>query len=134
MKFRLWYFSYNWHNIVYSAEISGFFISSYIWLYFLNALFTETNSSWLIHESIKVLEIRTSIEFNVSFHNNTISSCFFFFLFIIDLYFLILAMIAQIFIPTAVLVIPTGTQNIEANIEIETQPVTVETKIWNFSI
>ena len=38
-------------------------------------------------------------------------------------------MIAQIFIPTAVLVIPTGTQNNEANTDIETQPVTVETKI-----
>ena len=39
------------------------------------------------------------------------------------------AVIAQSFIPTAELVIPTGTQTNEANAEIETQPVTVETKI-----
>ena len=38
-------------------------------------------------------------------------------------------MVAQIFIPTAELVIPTGTQTNEANAGIETQQVTVETKI-----
>ena len=51
-----------------------------------------------------------------------------FFFFIIDLSFLISAMISQIFIPTAELVIP-GTQTNEANAEIGTQPVTAETKI-----
>ena len=34
-------------------------------------------------------------------------------------------MIAQIFIPTAELVIPTGTQTKQANAEIKTQPVIV---------
>ena len=38
-------------------------------------------------------------------------------------------MIAQIFIPIVELVIPMGIATIEANAEIETQPVTVETKI-----
>ena len=38
-------------------------------------------------------------------------------------------MIAQIFNLTVELVIPTGTQTNEANAEIQTQPVTVETKI-----
>ena len=38
-------------------------------------------------------------------------------------------MIAQIFIPTAELVIPTGIATNEANAEIETQPVIFETKI-----
>ena len=38
-------------------------------------------------------------------------------------------MIVQIFIPTTELVIPTGTQTTEANAEIETQPVSIETKI-----
>ena len=71
---------------------------------------------------IKALEIRNSIVFNL------ILSCFFFF-FIIDLYFLIPAVIALIFIPTAELVIPTGTQTNKANAETETQPVTIETKI-----
>ena len=42
-------------------------------------------------------------------------------------------MITQIFNPTAELVIPIGTRNNEANAEIETQPVTVETKISKFS-
>ena len=51
-----------------------------------------------------------------------------FFFFIIDLSFLISAMISQIFILTAELVIP-GTQTNEANAEIGTQPVTAETKI-----
>ena len=37
-------------------------------------------------------------------------------------------MIAQIFIPTARLVIPTGTQTNKANAEIETQPVAVKQK------
>ena len=37
-------------------------------------------------------------------------------------------MIAQIFIPTAELVIPTGIATNEANEEIETQPVIFETK------
>ena len=49
--------------------------------------------------------------------------------FIIDLYFLIPAVIVQIFIPTAELVILTGIATNEANAEIETQPVTVEGKI-----
>ena len=84
----------------------------YISLYSLNTLFTETNSSWLIYESIKALEIRNSIVFNfLSFPNNTnLSYFFFFFFFIIDLYFSISAVMAQIFIPTAELVIPTGAQ------------------------
>ena len=56
---------------------------------------------------------------------------FFFFFFIINLFFLIPAAIAQIFIPTAELVIPTRIQTNEANTETETQPVTVETKIIN---
>ena len=38
-------------------------------------------------------------------------------------------MIVQNFIPTEELVIPTGTQTNKANAKIETQPVTVETKI-----
>ena len=37
-------------------------------------------------------------------------------------------MIARVFIPIVELVIPTGTPTNEANAEIETQPVTAETK------
>ena len=42
-------------------------------------------------------------------------------------------MIAQILIPTAEIAMPTGTWTNEANAEIETQPVIVETKISKFS-
>ena len=48
---------------------------------------------------------------------------------IIDLLFLIPAVITQqIFTPTAELVIPTGILTKEAKAEMETHPVTVETK------
>ena len=50
----------------------------------------------------------------------------FFFFLIIELYFLISAVIAQIFNPIIALVITTGTQTNETNEEIETQPVIVE--------
>ena len=66
-------------------------------------LFIKANLSWLITESTEALEIKTSMLFNLDFANNTISSCFFFFL-IIDLYFLIPAVIAQIFNPIAELI------------------------------
>ena len=82
---------------------------------------------------IIALEIKTSILFDLSFPNNTNSSCFFFFFFIIDLYFLIPAVIAQIFILPAELAIPTGTRTNEVNAEIETQPVTVKVKTSEYS-
>ena len=107
-----------------------FFIS----LSSLKTLFTETNSSLLIYESIKALEIITSIVFNLSFPSNTsILQCFFFFFFVIDSHFLITAVITQMFIPTAELVIPIGIQTNQANAEIETQPVTVESRISKIS-
>ena len=57
--------------------------------------------------------------FNLDYLNNTILPCFFFFFLIIDLYFLIPAIIAQIFNPIAELAIPTGI------------PVTAEAKVFN---
>ena len=71
--------------------------------------------------------------FNLDFANNTISSCFFFFL-IIDLYFLIPAVIAQIFNHVVELVVPTGIQIEEAKAETEIHPVVVEAKIRKCSI
>ena len=47
--------------------------------------------------------------FHLDFANNTNLSCFFFFFLIIDLYFLIPAVIAQICNPIAEDVIPIGT-------------------------
>ena len=60
------------------------FDSSLILLYCFRTLFIKTNSSWLITESIKTLEIKTSMLFNLDFANNTILSCFFFFFLITD--------------------------------------------------
>ena len=52
---------------------------------------------------------------------------------LIDLYFAIPEVIMEMFILTAELVIPTGTQINEANAGIETQRVTAESKISTFS-
>ena len=69
------------------------------------------------------------IEFNLVFANNTILKCLLFFFLIIDLYFLILVVIAQIFNHTAEIVSPKGIPSNKANAEIETQPLTAEGKI-----
>ena len=66
--------------------------------------------------SIKAVEIKTLIVFNLVFANN-ILSCFSVFFMIIDLYFLIHAMISQVFISTTELAIPIGTPTNEANAE-----------------
>ena len=50
--------------------------------------------SHVTYESIKALKIKTSVLFNLDFANNTILSCFFLFFLIIELYFLIPAVIA----------------------------------------
>ena len=60
--------------------------------------------------------------FNLVFPENTILSYFFLFSLINN--FLVPAMIAQIFIPTTELAIPTGTPTSETNAEIEAQPLT----------
>ena len=52
---------------------------------------------------------------------------------IIDLYFLIPAVVVQISNHTVEQAMPTGTQTNEANAKVETQPGTVETKISKFS-
>ena len=63
---------------------------------------------------------------NLVFANNAILLCFSFFFLIIDLYFLLLVAIAQIYHPIAELVIPTGIPSKESKAEIETHPVTTE--------
>ena len=50
-----------------------------------STLSIKINSSSLIFESIKTLEINTSMPFNLDFANNTILSYFFLFFSIIDL-------------------------------------------------
>ena len=68
--------------------------------------------------------------FNFDFTNKTIFLCFFFFLLIIDLSFLI----TQIYNPTAELVIPIVIPTKEAKAEMETYPVIVEQKARKCSI
>ena len=83
---------------------------------------------------MKASEIKTSFLFNLDFANNTILLCFFFLFLIIDLYFLVPALIAQIFNPIAELVIPIGTPNKEEKAEIAIHPEIVEAKIRKCSI
>ena len=58
----------------------------------------------------------------------------FFFFLIIDLYFLIPAVITQIFNPNAELVLPIGITSKDAKAEIEIHPVIVKAKIRKCSI
>ena len=83
--------------------------------------------------SVKFLEIKTFILFNWDFASNTILSCFFFFL-IMDLYFLIPAVITQIFNSIAELLIPIGIPSKEAKVEMEMHSVIVEIAISQWSI
>ena len=80
-------------------------------------------------QSIKAIEIQTSMLFNLVFDNNTILSYFVFLFEIIDLYFLIPASIRQIFNPIAELVIPIGISNKEAKAEIEIHPLVAAAKM-----
>ena len=83
---------------------------------------------------MKVLETKTSMLFNLDFAKKIILSCLFFFFLIIDLLFLIAAVIAQILNPIAELLIPIGIPSKEAKVEIGIHPVTVEAKIRKCSI
>ena len=70
----------------------------------------------------------TSVLLNLDLANNTISPCFFFISLIIDLYFSVPVVIAQIFNPITELVIPTGIPAKEAKAQIEIHPVIAEAK------
>ena len=72
--------------------------------------------------------------FTLDFANNTILSFLFFFFLIIDLYFLVPAVITQIFDLIDELVIHTRIPTKEAKAEIETHPVIIETKIRKYSV
>ena len=79
---------------------------------------------------IKVIEISNYMVLDSVFANNTVLRPSFFFFLMIDLYFLILAVIAQIFYPTAELAIPIGIPTNEAKAEIETDPVNTGGSIY----
>ena len=71
---------------------------------------------------------------NLDFASKSILSCFFFFFLIIDLYFLIPAVIVQTCNPIAELVIPIEIPTKETKAETETHTVIVEIKISKRSI
>ena len=89
-------------------------------------MLVKTNSAWQIFESMKVLEIKTSMLLNLDFANNTVLLWFFLFFLIIDLYFLILAVIKQIGNPIEELVIYIGISNKEGKGEIDRHSVIVQ--------
>ena len=72
--------------------------------------------------------------FNLDFANDTILSSFFHFFLIIDLYFLIPAVITQTFNPIVELAIPIEIPTKEPKSEKETHPVLVEIAISECSI
>ena len=112
----------------------NFLIYSFKLSYSFGTLFIKINSAWLIFESIKALEIKPSMLFNIDFANNSISSSLFFFFLIINLWFLISAVIAQICDPIAKLVIPIRIPSKEVKPKIQVHPVIVEVNRRKFSI
>ena len=77
-----------------------YFVLGFQLQYFFDAIFffsIKTNSSGLILDSVKALEIQTSMKVDLAFAKNTFFSCFCFFLLIIDLYFFTPAVITQMF-------------------------------------
>ena len=93
---------------------------------FLQHIIYFKKLSWLMFESIKALKIMTFMLFNLDFANNTILLCFFLVFLIIDLYFLIPAVIAQIFNTIAENVIPIWIPTKEAKTEMETHLAILE--------
>ena len=86
--------------------------------YSLSTLFVKTNSSLPIFGSVKALEIKTSMLFDLDFANNTILLCFFYFFLINDLYIFYSPGIPQILNPIAKLVISNGISSKKAKAQI----------------
>ena len=72
--------------------------------------------------------------FNLDLANNPILLCLFFFFLIIDVYFLIPVVIAQIFNPIVELIIRTGIPTKGAKSEMEIEPVIIEIAVSKCSM
>ena len=94
-------------------------------------LIMKENSSWLIFQSIKALEVK-KLDGVQLFVTNSILSCFFFFFLTKGLYLFIPAIIKEISIAIAELAILTGIPTNKARAEVKTYPVTSETRISRF--
>ena len=101
-------------------------ISSFISSDSFDTLCTIKNSPCLRYESVRALEINTSILFNLSLANNTILSYYFvlYVLLIIDLYVLIAVVIGHIFNPISEFVTIIVIPGKEAKAVIQIHPVT----------
>ena len=77
---------------------------------------------------------KSFIQSKLAFVNNAISSCFFFFYLIIDLYFLILAIIAKIINPIVELIMLLEISIKEAKSEMEIHTVAAKSKFRKCSI
>ena len=95
LDFYFLYFFYLSNNIALFCIyfILLFIIRFFLFLFFIfsnsfRTLFIKTNSTRLIFESIKTLEIKTYTLFNLDFANDHLLSYFLFSFLIIDLYFL----------------------------------------------
>ena len=80
------------------------------------------------------MEIKTSMIFGLDLASNTILSCVFFIFLVIDLYFLISEVMAQIFNPITELVIPLGIPSKEEKAELEIRPIISKAKIVNLFV
>ena len=101
------------------------FFLSYYHNYSSSTSFIITDSLWLIYESIRAWEIKTSNLFNLIFASNT--NIYFSFFLSFWLKVLIPEIIVQIYNPAAEPAAGISTK--EANPEMETRPVNVEGKI-----
>ena len=100
------------------------FFNCFLYIIKLGTLFIKANWSWLIFKSIKTLEIKSFELFILDLANDNISSWFFFFFLVIDLYSLISTIITQIFYYIRELVMPIGISTKVAEVEIEAYSVT----------
>ena len=87
-------------------------------IFSFGALFSKTNSSRSILESIKSLEAKSFMPFKLDFANNTCLSWFFFFFLVISAYFLFPAVMTKTLDLIAKLVIYIGIPSKEAKAEI----------------
>ena len=88
----------------------------------------------MIYESVKGLKIELFMQSKLVFANNAILSCLFFFFLIIDLYFLIIANIVQIFNSTVELITYLEISTKETKAEMKVHTGTTKTKVKKCSI
>ena len=118
----------------YMHLLLGLWIAFSISICSFNTLFTKKLFWQLLYKYINSSEIKTLTVFNLFFANNSIWSSYFFSSLILDLHFLIPAVIAKFSNPTVRLAVAKKMSVHKARTEIETQLLIAETKISDCSI